>query len=333
MAAQASAPIALFIYNRPAHVRRTVASLLANPEAAESDLFVFCDGAKTPESAAAVEEARAFVRGLTGFASLTVVERERNLGLAKSIIDGVTRLCRDRGRVIVLEDDLVLSPYFLRYMNDALDCYADAPLVASIHGYLGPVHESLPETFFLRGADCWGWATWSRAWQVFEPDAAKLLARLRHEGLTQTFDMEGAEAYTKMLEDFIAGKNDSWAVRWHASAFLRGMFTLYPGRSLVENIGFDGSGMHSGSINPYRTNLAQEPIVVRQAGTGREHSCAQCGQALFEFSAVGSRRAHHATTEGTGDPELGGTAGISGQNRRGCLVATTFQLAHSRVGR
>ena len=256
------APIALFVYNRPGHAQRAVASLRKNSEAATSDLFVFSDAAKGAADLEGVEHTRAWVRGLSGFASVTVVERQVNLGLAGSIVDGVTRLCLDFGRAIVLEDDLVLSPFFLRYMNDGLARYSKMPQIASIHGYTYPVDSRLPETFFLRGADCWGWATWARAWQAFEPDAASLLTQLRERGLAQAFDLDGAGPYIKMLEDFIAGKNDSWAVRWHASAYLQDMLTLYPGRSLVRNIGIDGSGIHSGDVDVYDSGLAQRPIAV-----------------------------------------------------------------------
>lgn len=256
------APIALFVYNRPEHARRTVSSLLENSLAQSSDLFIFCDGPKTPEAIETVEQTRAFVRGVTGFSSVTLVEREHNFGLANSIIDGVTRLCQERGQVIVLEDDLLLSPHFLRYMNDGLDCYADKPQVASIHGYTYPVDSALPETFFLRGADCWGWATWARAWQVFEPDAAKLLRQLQESGQALDFDLGGAAGYISMLNEYLAGKNNSWAVRWHASAYLRGMLTLYPGHSLVRNIGVDGSGTHSGDVDMFDSGLADARIPV-----------------------------------------------------------------------
>ncbi|MDB5807741.1 MAG: glycosyl transferase [Betaproteobacteria bacterium] len=256
------APIALFVYNRPAHTRRTVESLLANSQAAASALFVFCDGAKSPGLADAVETTRAYVRGLAGFASLTVIERDRNLGLAQSITQGVGQLCAEHGRVIVLEDDLVLSPYFLRYMNQGLDRYADEPAVASIHGYTYPVDAVLPETFFIRGADCWGWATWARAWKFFEPDAVKLREQLRASGELADFDFDGTAGYVRMLNGFIAGKNDSWAIRWHAAAYLRNMLTLYPGRSLVRNIGVDGSGTHSGDVDLFANQLAVAPIAV-----------------------------------------------------------------------
>ena len=282
MSAQLYAPIALFVYNRPAHAKQTVASLLGNREAASSDLFVFSDGARSAEDAVAVEQVRSWMRELTGFASVTVIEREENLGLADSIISGVSQLCGDAGRVIVIEDDLILSPYFLRYMNDGLARYADAPEVASIHGYTYPVDCGLPATFFLRGADCWGWATWSRAWQVFEPDAANLLANLHEQGLERDFDLDGAGPYIKMLEDFIVGKNNSWAVRWHAATYLRGMFTLYPGKSLVQNIGIDGSGTHSGALDTYRSELADRAVAVDSIEISENRMAREAFRRYFE---------------------------------------------------
>lgn len=238
------APIAVFAYKRPEHLRRTVQALLANPEAASSHLTVFCDGPRSEADLADVQAVRALAKSIQGCASLDVVESGTNLGLAGSVIRGVGEMLRHRDRVVVLEDDLVVGPHFLRYMNDAMRCYAEDERVVSIHGYLYPVTARLPETFFLRGADCWGWATWQRAWRCFRPDAVDLLADMRRRRLERRFDLDGAYPYTRMLEDCIKGRNDSWAIRWHASVFLNGGLTLYPGSSQVQNIGADGSGVH-----------------------------------------------------------------------------------------
>jgi hypothetical protein len=238
------APIALFAYNRPDHLARVSDALANSPEAAASPLFVFCDAPKNEGAAKAVAEVRGLAHRIKGFASIEVVEQSSNQGVARSIIQGATQLTAGFGRVIVLEDDLLPSPHFLRYVNAALDAYADEERVISIHAYSYPVARSLPETFFLRGADCWGWATWSRGWALFEPDGAKLLDQLEQRNLTRTFDFDGAYSYTQMLRDCIAGRNDSWAIRWYASAFLRDKLTLYPGSAQVRNIGADGSGTH-----------------------------------------------------------------------------------------
>jgi hypothetical protein len=251
------APIALFVYNRLWHTKQTIASLLKNELAEVSELFVFSDGPKNNETTRGVEETRSYLRTLQGFKAVTIIEREVNFGLAKSIITGVTQILDKFDSVIVVEDDLVTSPFFLRYMNDALDLYKDEIEVISVHGYIWPVKKKLPDTFFLRGADCWGWGTWKRAWKLFEPDGKKLLAELESRKLTRDFDFNGGYPYTKMLRDQIKGRNNSWAIRWSASAFLLEKLTLFPGESYVNNIGNDDSGTHSRSSSKkdYETSL------------------------------------------------------------------------------
>lgn len=256
------APIALFVHNRPEHTRRVLDALRSNELASESDLIVFSDGPRTADAKVSVEEVRALIRRIDGFRSVTIRESAQNKGLAKSIIDGVTEVCREHGRIIVLEDDLITSPWFLRYMNDALVEYALDERVISVHGYAFPVDEQLPETFFLRGADCWGWATWKRGWDLFEQNGKKLLEELRRRKITREFDLDGAYPYVRMLEDQIAGKKDSWAIRWHASAYLADRLTLYPGTSLVQNIGNDRSGTHSGKTAEFLVDLARSRTSV-----------------------------------------------------------------------
>lgn len=267
MARSLLAPIALFVYKRPWHTSKVIEGLLGNSEAADSDLFIFSDAAKDEGAREAVDAVRATVRAVTGFRSVTLVEQSQNLGLARSVIGGVTRLTGEYGRVVVLEDDVVPAPHFLEFMNGALEKYRDVQRVVSIHAYSYPVRRPIPETFFLRGADCWGWATWERGWKVFEPDGAQLLARLVASGLERDFDLDGSYPYTAMLRDQVAGRNDSWAIRWHAAAFLEGLLTLYPGSSQVQNIGTDGSGTHGGTTGVFshefwgrRVHLADIPL-------------------------------------------------------------------------
>jgi hypothetical protein len=256
------APIALFVYARRDHTRRTVEALRRNLLAEASELIIFSDAPKRAEVVASVEAVRNYIRALDGFKSISIVERESNLGLAASIIGGVSRVCETHGRVIVLEDDLVTSPFFLSYMNDALDRYADTPRVAAISGYHPPFDMQLPETFFQRDAECWGWATWKRAWASFNPNGQELLSELKRRGLSRLFDLNGSYPYARMLKDQIAGRNDSWAVRWRASVFLKDMLSLYPLHSLVWNIGLDGSGTHGGAPDIGGENLADAPVRV-----------------------------------------------------------------------
>jgi len=259
-----NAPIALFVYARPDHVRRTVEALLKNSEAANSDLIVFSDAPRTSGKEEAVRQVREYIKGIEGFRSLTVHHRTENYGLAKSITEGVGHMLTQYDRVIVMEDDLETSPFFLRYMNDALNRFADDDRVISVHGYVYPVQKPIPEVFFLRGADCWGWATWRRGWKFFNPDGRFLLDEMKRQKLLKEFDLNGAYSYSGMLQGQINGANDSWAVRWHASAFLANKLTLYPGRSLVHNIGNDGTGTHCGASAVLDVELSTTPIRLDQ---------------------------------------------------------------------
>ena len=183
-----NAPIALIVYNRLTNTKETVNALSKNMLAKESDLTIFSDGPKADKDIEKVNEVRNYLKTITGFKSITIIESAVNKGLAASIISGVTEIVNKYTRIIVLEDDLVTSPYFLTYMNDALEMYENEEKVASIHGFIYPVKKELPETFFIKGADCWGWATWKRAWDLFESDGLKLLNELKNRKLTKEFN-------------------------------------------------------------------------------------------------------------------------------------------------
>lgn len=254
------APIALFVYSRLHHTRLTVEALLKNSGAKFSDLIIFSDDAKTPDKRTSVEEVRKYLKTIEGFRSIKIHYRPYNYGLSKSIIDGVTQALQAFDRIIVLEDDLITSPHFISYMNGALDKYANDERIVSIHGYVCPIKQKLPETFFLRGADCWGWATWRRGWELFNSNGQDLLDGLVAKKMIREFDFNGAYSFSNMLREQINGRNDSWAIRWHASAFLLDRLTLYPGRSLVQNIGHDNSGTHCVNESVYDVQLSDIPI-------------------------------------------------------------------------
>ena len=256
------APIALFVFSRVNHTRDTLISLKNNHLADRTDLIIFSDGPCDMEDEVKVMEVRKLIKSVVGFKSVKIVEREINYGLARNIIDGVTAVCAEYGRVIVMEDDIVVSPIFLTYMNQGLDYYSDDDRVISIHGYVYPMKTKLPETFFLRGADCWGWATWSRGWKSFNPDGKYLLKEIKRLKLNKLFNFNNSFNYMRGLAAQVKGKNDSWAVRWHASAFLNNKLTLYPGHSLAKNIGFDSSGRHSGTSNVFDTELNVSNVKI-----------------------------------------------------------------------
>lgn len=261
------APVCLFVFNRPLHTRQTVEALVANTLAAQTDLIVFADGAKpsaSKQTLESIEQVRTYIKSIVGFRSLKIIEREKNFGLAKSVIQGVTSVVNEYGKVIVVEDDLLTSKYFLKFMNDGLDVYASEKNVASIHGYVYPVESKLPETFFIKGADCWGWATWQDRWTAFNPDGKALINELASQQKFREFDFDDSYPYVKMLENQIAGKNSSWAIRWYASAFLKNWYTLYPGKSLVFNIGNDNTGTHSSTTGDFDVDLHQSPLDVKK---------------------------------------------------------------------
>lgn len=255
-------PILLFTYNRPTHTRRLMESLQANAEAAESPLVVYSDAAREVDDEASVAEVRRYLHTLDGFASVTLIERPENWGLARNVIDGVTTQVNRYGRVIVLEDDLVVAPYFLRFMNEALEMYADEPRVGHIQACDFTQDPSLPPTFLIKWTGSWGWGTWDRAWRHFNPDGTALLRRLKEEKLTRTFDFGGTYRFTRMLRRQVQGKNNSWAIRWNASLFLDDILSLNVGRSLVQNTGFDGSGTHCGGGELYDSRLWTRPLPL-----------------------------------------------------------------------
>ncbi len=260
---QKLAPIALFVYNRPEHTRRTLQFLQQNELAADSCLFIFSDGPKNAKQAEKVAEVRALIKQVEGFQSVEIIERSNNLGLANSVISGVSLLMEQFGRAIVFEDDLITSPYTLRYFNDALARYQNEEKVMHIGAYMYPLplpeSEQLPETFFFRAATSWGWATWARAWQQFNPDVEALMKQFDVEQKHQ-FSIEGSMNFWKQMQELKARRNNSWAIRWYASIFLKGGLTLNPAHSLVSNIGHDGSGVHSGINEIYNVSIHPKPV-------------------------------------------------------------------------
>lgn len=255
------APIILFTYNRPWHTQQVLTALQKNELSDQSDLFIFSDGGKDAEDEKLVDETREILNNTTGFKHVTVYKRPVNYGLAANIIDGVTTIIEKYGKVIVLEDDLITARSFLSFMNKALTMYEDVEEVAHIHTfcYNGL---NLPDTFFIKWVGSTGWATWAKSWELFSPNGQKLLAEIKNKKLSKTFDFDGSFPYTRMLKKQIEGKNNSWAIRWNASLFLNNKLSLNTGKSLIYNIGFDGSGSHSGSQDFYNMELYNKELEL-----------------------------------------------------------------------
>lgn len=271
-----TAPVLLFVFSRPIHTRQTLKFLAANEVASESDLIVYADAARNEKEVAAVSEVRQLVKSVQGFRSVTVVERQSNYGLARNIIDGVAEVCQKYGRVIVLEDDLVTSPNFLTFMNQALDQYQDKKQVWHISGWNYPIDATgLGDAFFLRVMNCWGWATWADRWQHFEKDTEKLIAEFDKD-MIQKFDLENSGIFWSQVLSNQKRLINTWAIYWYATIFKNNGLCLNPALSYVDNIGLDGSGTHgSQERTSYSTQLNRNsqpsfPLEIKEHATGIE---------------------------------------------------------------
>ena len=252
------APIILFTYRRAAHTRRCVESIKRSPLAAESKLYIFSDAPKGNADLADVLAVRSYLKTVTGFKSVVIEEATENRGLANSVIYGVGKVLEEHGRAIVLEDDLILSPYFLTYMNETLEMYKDEEDVININSHILSSPMTFNENFFISFANSWGWATWKRGWKYFEPDAKKLLAKIESEGREREFDM--GYHFTRMLREQCAGKINSWAIRWNASIFVNKKLSLNVGRPLVVNGGFGEGATHCNTPDLFSVKLYTEEI-------------------------------------------------------------------------
>ncbi|SOD18652.1 glycosyltransferase [Pedobacter xixiisoli] len=264
------APIVLFVYNRPQHTLKVLEALSKNPLAQQSALYIFADGAKpnaTEEQLAKITETRQAIKSKDWCKEIHIVSQEKNIGLAASILSGVGKIIDKHGRVIVLEDDVEVSPYFLNYMNQALELYRDDEKAMHISSFVpvGIGAEKLPDTYFLRCMSCWGWATWARAWKKNVTDSNELYLRLKKEKAFNKFTMNNRLSVIKDLKLNIENKTKTWAVNWHASIFLHQGLCLYPKQALSAQIGLDASGMHCGNddLKLFDVTLANTTNIYR----------------------------------------------------------------------
>lgn len=244
------APVALFVFNRPEHTRQTLEALAQNKHASETELYIFSDGPRDERDAASVAEVREIVKGAQGFARCMVSERAENLGLANSIISGVSSLLETHEAIIVLEDDLITSTHFISYMNDALEFYESDPKAFSVTGYTLPAtHLELPEDYpfdTYAGYRCssWSWGTWKDRWARVDWSMSYYRAFLDDIEAQNGF-AKGGQDVLRMLQYQFEGRIDSWAIRFSYAHYQNDMRCIYPTKTLVKNIGLDNSGIHS----------------------------------------------------------------------------------------
>lgn len=252
------APIILFVYNRPWHTRQTLEALKLNELAKDSRLFIFSDGIKensTKQEINKVKEVRSLIKEKKWCGEVKIIERRGNLGLANSIIDGVTRIVNEFGKIIVLEDDIKTEPLFITYMNIALEFFNDRKEVFHINGFNNESNLQflLKEFYFLKFMSCWGWATWKDRWEKLLTNHKEIYRKLKREPeILPKFNYENTLNFHKQLIDNINGEINTWAILWFSTVFLNNGLCLTPKFSLVENIGMDGSGVHCGKTNLHR---------------------------------------------------------------------------------
>ncbi len=280
------APIAFFAYKRPEHTRRALTALRHCEGAMSSELYLFCDGPRSKAEVPLVAEVRAIAASQPWCGRVEVIAQPQNRGLARSLIAGITRLCQSHGRVIVIEDDLILAPQCLTYLNAALEQYALAETVMQVSGYMFPMQRATMAACFLPLTTSWGWATWARAWDPFSRhqtadanwDAVteQDFQRLQHNSaLRHQFNLAGAYDYFGMLQAQRAGQLDAWDIRWYLHVFLRRGLVLFPGRSLVQNLGFDGSGTHCGTLSQFHTSLDSDELPSLPTELTIDQTCLQ----------------------------------------------------------
>ena len=245
-----STAICVFAYKRPIHLAKVLDALASNEEAKSITVYVYIDGPKEGDNIAVASSVREVASAQRGFSDLRIIARQKNLGLYKSVTDGVTSILQEWDSVIVLEDDIVLSTYCIEYFLESLKRYQDNPRVASIHGYCPPFMDEPPETFSCAEPTVGDGLLGEINGHYFS-DAARMAHEIEIKNLRHEFNLKGGYDYLGMLKQKALGKNNSWAICWHASCFIADKLTLYPGRSLVSNIGFDNSGEHCKELKKF----------------------------------------------------------------------------------
>jgi hypothetical protein len=281
------APIVLFVYNRPELTLQTLRALKEAEHSQESTLYIFSDGPKEKNDPAALQKinaVREIIRQEQWCKEVIIRESEQNKGLADSVISGVTEVVSKHERVIVLEDDIIVSRGFLTYINQALDLYAKEDHVAGVSGFCYHESTTAPDVFLLPIACSWSWATWKRTWDYYNADSNTLIQRISSTKQQHQFDF-GHYPFFKMLEDQAAGRVNSWAIRFYASIFLKKKFFLYPKFSLVSNVGFGAAATHTKEkIELFNKHISNQNIRVIKTSIQDSQETIKLTEAAFKKS-------------------------------------------------
>ena len=270
-----NSPIALFSFKRPYHTSQSIKALAENKESINSDLFVFIDGPKSASQIHLLD----YVENVAltyknSFKTLSIIRSDINLGVARSQRSGVTKILKDYESVIVLEDDIIVSPYFLNYINRSLDLYKNNEKIWHINGFCYPIEYNLQECFFSR------WGTWRDRWFKFINDPLYhdpyYLKAIYSNKMKSQFNLSSKiNFYWSQIELNLDGKV-TWAIFWYSYIFLNKGLCLTPNISFTKNIGHDGSGVHCSenkklqnlpinltTINKFPKNIIEDPIALK----------------------------------------------------------------------
>lgn len=285
------APVALFVYKRLEMLNSTVQALATNAFAEFTDLYFFSDGPKDKVDEESVKRVRNYLETVKGFRSITIINRSHNIGLSNNILEGVSRLLSEFDKIIVLEDDIVTSPYFLEYMNCSLDMYEDEDSVCQICAYsyleeslAGKINET---TYFIKGSDCLAWGTWRSSWTSFMTDPWSLLKEIYRRKKIKSFNRSNSYNYFGMLFKSCHNVSTSWAVRFYAINFLLNRYTLYPVKSLALHTGNDHIATnyrHSRGKDPLYVPLSVQPLIPRLIPIREEGVISSCFNKFLEIS-------------------------------------------------
>lgn len=289
------APVIVFVYNRADHAARTLNCLAANTLAPYSELFIYCDNAKNDNARQGVEDVRSFVDDFahtSPFKTVSVIKADSNKGLAHSIIDGAGEIIKKYGRIIVVEDDLVSSPDFLTYMNEALDFYEKNDRIWSISGYTSPLKslEKYPHDIYMSPRGCsWGWATWKDRFERVDWEVTDFKDFIKDPKRVKHFN-EGGPDMTEMLTRQVNGSINSWAIRWCYAQSKENMYTVYPSKSRIRNIGCDASGSNCVSSSLYDTQLIREAAACKFENLEPDKRIMREFRSMFDYSHLGGIR-------------------------------------------
>lgn len=262
------APVVIFCYNRKEHLEKTIYALEKNELANETDVYIYADGYRGDKDKRDVEEVRSFLmsyKKTSLFKSLTINISNVNKGLANSIIDGVSEIIKNEGRVIVLEDDLITAPDFLVFMNESLNYYKNDESIWSVTGYTLPLKglKELEDDVYLSYRACsWAWGTWNNRWKTVDWEVKDFTKLCRDKKMQRQLNRGGREMF-KMLKNQQEGKNNSWAIRWCYTQSKQNKYTIHPKYCKVQNIGVDGTGENSLATRKYITKIDKTPIMVK----------------------------------------------------------------------